>query len=275
MTDPRSATGYVLGHSEQELLRLSAQAQMLAPITRRFFNEAGIESGIRVLDVGSGAGDVAFLVGELVGESGEVVGVDRSPSAVATATTRAHDRSLHHVTFREGDPSEMSFERPFDAIVGRYVLEFQRDPAAMLRRLASQVRPGGVIAFHELDFSAERSYPPAPIHDRCAEWWSRLLPMTGADPRIGIKLHAVFLAAGLPPPSMRLEAIIGGGETCAEYVRGIAELIGSVVGDLERHGIATAAEVGYETLAARMIEEVSSIGSVIVGRSEIGAWTRK
>jgi SAM-dependent methyltransferase len=248
---------------------------MLAPITRRFFLEAGIESGMRVLDVGSGAGDVAFLAVELVGESGEVVGVDRSATALTTASNRARSRELPHVSFRVGDPSQMTFERPFDAAVGRYVLEFQPDPAAILRGLAAHVRDGGVIVFHELDFATEASYPPAPTHDQCVDWWTRLLPKTGADPRIGIKLHSICVAAGLPAPSMKLEAIIGGGESCSEYLRSMADLIGTVVDDLERHGIAKASEIGSETLAIRMIDEVKASGSVVVGRSEIGAWTRK
>src|SRR4051812_48499231 len=78
-------SGYALGHSDQELDRLSAQARLVDPITRQFFREAGIANGMRVLDVGTGAGDVAFLLAELVGDSGEVVGVDRAPDALAVA----------------------------------------------------------------------------------------------------------------------------------------------------------------------------------------------
>jgi len=248
---------------------------MLAPITRRILMEAGIGSGMRVLDIGSGAGDVSFLVSELVGPTGEVVGIDRSEAALAAASDRARTRSLPNVSFHEGDAAEMTFERPFDAVVGRYVLEFQPEPAPLVRRLATHVRPGGVIVFHELDFATESSYPPAPLHDQCVDWWTRLLPKTGADPRIGIKLHSVFVAAGLPPPTMKLEAIVGGGEASAEYLRSMADLIGSVVDDLEGHGIANATEIGLETLAQRMIDEVKANGSVIVGRAEIGAWSRK
>jgi hypothetical protein len=50
-----------------ELERLSIQARLIAPITRGFLLDGGIAPGMRVLDVGSGAGDVAFLVAELVG----------------------------------------------------------------------------------------------------------------------------------------------------------------------------------------------------------------
>jgi ubiquinone/menaquinone biosynthesis C-methylase UbiE len=65
---------YLLGHSAEESLRFAVQARLLAPITKRFFLEAGIAPGMRVLDVGSGMGDVAFLVSDLVGPGGEVIG---------------------------------------------------------------------------------------------------------------------------------------------------------------------------------------------------------
>jgi SAM-dependent methyltransferase len=138
MTDssdgPTPRLAYALGHSDRELDRLRAQARLIDPITRRFFHGAGIIPGMLVLDVGCGAGDVAFLVADLVGDSGEVVGVDRAPNALAAAQARADGQSRRNVSFREGDPAQMAFERPFDAVVGRYVLQFQPDPVAMLRR---------------------------------------------------------------------------------------------------------------------------------------------
>src|SRR5258706_12141755 len=126
---------YVLGHSERELARLRAQARLIDPITRRFLLEAGIDSGMRVLDVGSGAGDVAFVAAELVGETGEVVGVDRSSAALTVARDRASERGLANVSFLQGDPASMAFGRPFDAAIGRYVLQFQSDPVGMLRKI--------------------------------------------------------------------------------------------------------------------------------------------
>jgi 2-polyprenyl-3-methyl-5-hydroxy-6-metoxy-1,4-benzoquinol methylase len=83
--DTDAKSGYILGHSEREIARLKAQAAELDPITRRFLLEAGIVPGMRVLDVGSGAGDVAFLAAELVGATGEVVGVDLAPAAIEVA----------------------------------------------------------------------------------------------------------------------------------------------------------------------------------------------
>jgi ubiquinone/menaquinone biosynthesis C-methylase UbiE len=100
--------------TEQELERLRTQARLINPITRQFFAEAGIAPGMRVLDVGSGPGEVAFVSAELVGTSGQIVGVDRSATLLAMARARASERSLGNVTFHEGDPAEMTFEDPFD-----------------------------------------------------------------------------------------------------------------------------------------------------------------
>jgi len=272
--DPGLASEYLLGHSERELDRLQAQARLIDPVTRRFFHDAGVGPGIRVLDVGSGAGDVAFLVADLVGDSGEVVGADRVAAALETARTRAAARSLRNVSFRVGDPAEMTFERPFDAVVGRYVLQFQQNPAAMLRKLAAQVRPGGVVVFHELDWGGVASFPPAPTFDRCCRWGRETLRLHGTETRMGIKLYSTFVAAGLPPPRMRLEALVGGGANGLDLLRLAANLVATLLPEMERLGVATAADVGLDTLLARMRDEAIALSSVIVGTYQIGAWSR-
>jgi len=264
---------YVLGHSDRELDRLAVQARLIDPITRRFFLDAGIVPGMRVLDVGSGVGDVAFLAAELVGARGEVVGTDRALTALAVARDRADARSLHNVSFCQGDPAEMTFEQPFDAVVGRYVLMFQPNPTAILRKLAAHVRPGGVVVFHEPDRDGIRSFPPVPNYDRGCQMVDETFRLSGVDPRMGIKLHAAFVAAGLPAPTMRMEAVIGGGENSSDQVHFEMDVAWTLVPEMERLGVATADEVDIETLAERVLAEVIANSSVIVGRSEIGAWS--
>jgi SAM-dependent methyltransferase len=269
------ALAYVLGHTPGELERLGRQARLVGPLTRRYFVEAGITEGMRVLDVGSGAGDVAFLLADLVGPRGEVVGVDRSAAALATARARAAERGATNVTFHEGDPAEIAFDRPFDAVAGRYVLMFQHDPVPMLRALATCLRPGGVLVFHEPDWHAMHSNPPSPTYDRCRDWIVGLLLASGTETRMGVKLHAAYVAAGLPAPTMRLEAGIGGAQTGIEWIRLLTELVETVVPELERHGLATAAEVDASTLADRIVHELTASGGAVVGRGEVGAWTRR
>jgi amino acid transporter/SAM-dependent methyltransferase len=267
---PRPA--YYLGDSDRELDRLKTQARVVDPITRRFFRDAGIVPGMRVLDVGSGAGDVTFLVADLVGDSGEVVGVDRAPNALAKAQARAEAQSRRNVFFREGDPAQMSFDRPFDAVVGRYVLQFQPDPTAMLRKLSLQVKRGGLIVFHEVDWEGVRSFPPSPTYEQCCRWILETLRLMNVETRMGIKLHTMFLAAGLRAPTMRLEAVVGGPSSVSDRLYMLANQVETMAPEMERLGVVTAATIALETLAKRMNDEIHAESSVIVGRSEIGAW---
>ena len=277
MTDsdlkPGQKRTYVLGHSDRELDRLSAQARLLNPITTRFLREGGIAGGMRVLDVGTGAGDVAFVAADLVGVEGEVVGLEREPAALVVAKSRANAAALRNVSFREGDPSDMVFEQPFDAIIGRYVLLFQEDPARMLRKLVPHVKPGGVIVFHEPVLDA-RSFPASSMWDRCCRWVVETLRQNGAETQMGIKLYSTFLAAGLPAPVMRVEAILRGGADSYDLANWLAGLVATLLPLMERFGIASAADLGLQTLAERMTDEIVANASVVMRHLEVGAWCR-
>src|SRR5262245_3530967 len=215
-------SAYVLGHSQFELERLARQERLIGKMTREYFKNAGIGPGMRVLDVGSGTGAVAFHAAELVGRSGEVIGTDLAPEAVAAANKNAAASDLPYVTFRQGNPAEMNFDRPFDAIVGRYVLLFQADQTDMLRRLAKLLKPGGIIVFHEPDWSFVRSDPVAPVYDRCCAWIIDTFERVGTSTNMSAKLHRAFLGAGLSPPAMQMQAVIGDAVSAAEWLRAIA-----------------------------------------------------
>ena len=270
MHDPSPT--YVLGHSDQELARLTRQARLIDPTTQQFFREAGIASGMRVLDVGSGAGHTAFLAAHLVGGTGEVIGTDRALDAIKTAQRLAEAQALHNVSFRHGDPTEMAFERPFDAVVGRYVLIFNRDAASMLRRLAKQLKPAGLIVFHEPGMGIAQSNPRAELYDLCCHWAIEGFRLGGTQIDTAYKMHSIFVAADLPAPTMRMQVSIGGAPGIFEWLHGLVEIIRTLLPAIERYGIATAAEVDIDTLADRLCREIASNGSTVLGRADIAAW---
>ena len=78
---------YPLGRSDAETRRLMLQHQVYSPITRQFLMTAGITRGMKVLDLGSGAGDVAMLCADLVGPQGAVVGIDANASILDSRDT--------------------------------------------------------------------------------------------------------------------------------------------------------------------------------------------
>lgn len=265
---------YELGHSDRELKRLVTQARLVDPMTRRYFLDAGLAPGMRVLDIGSGGGDVAILAAAIVGSSGEVTGTDRSPVAVAAASARVRQLGLSNVSFREGDPTMLAFERPFDAVVGRYVLMFSPDATAMLKGLVRHVKPGGIVVFHEVDWTGAKSFPPAPTYDRCHGWIVETFKKVGTNPIMGLNLHAAFMEAGLPAPTLGLSALAGGGENDLSGIDLIGDLAITMAPVMEQSGVVTVKALDPETLVERMRREVIAMKGVVVGRYEIGAWCR-
>jgi len=144
-----SPTSYVLGYTNSEHERLIRQAARIAPVTERLFREAGIGPGQRVLDLGSGVGDVAMLAARIVGPSGEVVGIERDGSSLARAKARVAEAGFLNVSFTQTDVNEIVSEKPFDAAVGRFILMFLPDPVSVLGSVVRLVHPGGVVAFQE------------------------------------------------------------------------------------------------------------------------------
>jgi 2-polyprenyl-3-methyl-5-hydroxy-6-metoxy-1,4-benzoquinol methylase len=118
------APDYLFGQSDEEAERLRLQARMFAPYTARFLEDAGISPGMKVLDVGTGAGDVALLAAGLVGQQGTVVGIDFNAELIETARARAAAAGCEHVSFVVRDAASVELDRGFDAVVGRCVLFF-------------------------------------------------------------------------------------------------------------------------------------------------------
>jgi SAM-dependent methyltransferase len=265
---------YALGHSSRELDRLSFQGAVCAPFTRQLFTQAGIEPGMRVLDVGSGSGDVSFLAAELVGESGHVLGVERSAAAVERARARAIRRNHPNVAFAVGDPAAMQFDQPFDAIVGRFVLMYQDDPVESLTKMTQHLRAGGLVAFQELDSSACRSCPAVSAFDEAARWLQEALRGSGARPELGLEMHSLFLDSGLPAPLMRFDAVVSGEAESPVYEL-LAEGVRSLMPTLLKLNIASPAHVQIDSLADRIRKEVVARRAVVVSYGLVGAWARK
>lgn len=268
------APKYGVGHSPEELERLKAQGALLADLNRFYFAEAGIKPGMRVLDVGSGAGDVAMLVAQMVGPTGSVIGTDREDPALNTARARVKDAGLKNVEFLKGDPSEMTFDQPFDAVVGRLVLMYYPNATETIQKLTAHLKPGGIIGFLEPDYSNCRTFPELPLFMRCAQLIEQALRTLGADPFIGLKLPKVFLDAGLKRPKVRCMSF-NGTYVDAGPIFVFAQTLKTVMPVLEKIGAITAAEMQLDTLAQRMIDEAAATHGVVVGPALTFTWALK
>ena len=265
--------GYILGHDRDELDRLIEQARFLGDLTDEVLRRAGVGPGMRVLDVGCGTGDVSFLAARLVGPTGAVLGVDRSAEAVAEAERRARGAGLGNVSFAVQDLAELTLPAPVDALVGRLVLMYLQDPAAVLRRLLDHVEPGGVVAFQEMDMGAVTWTPHCPqlaaASDRIVQTFTR----AGIDHRTGLKLARIYRDAGLPAPRTLQGARVESGPDSPVYAY-VAQVTRTLLPLMERTGVASAAEVQLDTLADRLRDEVVAADATVVPPPLVGAWAR-
>ena len=270
MGDSDSGYQFGSGIGEDEAGRLEIQGRALARATRMILAEAGIRPGMRVLDLGCGAGDVAFVAAGLVGPDGSVVGVDRSPDALARARLRAGQRGLAQVQFVEGDVNDPAPGGPFDAIVERLVLWTVPDPAALLRRQATVLRPGGLVVPIEVDLSTIRSLPETAFGTQGKSWVVEAFAKAGMS-MLGPRLWAIAQEAGLRPLGMiGVQPHFGPGDEVGiaflvETMRVAAPLI---VGT----GVATAEEIGMETLEQRLRDDGQRSQAVRATPMLLSAW---
>ena len=266
---------YAMGRTHAETRRLVLQHQVYGPLTRRLFQAAGIGPGMKVLDVGSGAGDVALLAADLVGPSGLVLGLDMNPVILETARERVSLAGWTNVGFQAGDLKDFKTNVVFDAVVGRFVLMYLEDPTAVVKRLASFLRPGGIVAFHELDFT----YPPTvmPLTDLSRQVHKWLVPPNappGAEMMMGSKLLKIYEDAGLPTPQFVVEAAAGGGVDWPGYEL-LIQTFRSLLPVLEKYAGLNPKDVQIDTLEERLRQDVVSRQAIQMMPLMFGAWSRK
>lgn len=266
---------YALGRSRAEHERLQRQAAWFRPLTERVFRQAGIGPGQRVLDLGCGVGDVAFLASDIVGPGGAVVGVDLDAVAIATARDRAALLGLTNVRFEAGDVRTLAAGPPFDAVTGRFVLMYMAHPAEGLSAALRHVRPDGVAVFQELDMDpsvVSRTHPPSPdaLWNQAGRAIVETFVRAGVHVRMGVEILRTFQAAGLPAPQMLVDTPMGGGPEFPGYpwaagtLRSIAPLAAKV-------GVA---HPPVDGLDMRLRDEAVAQQMVVWTPSIVGAWAR-
>jgi len=273
MTVDTDRNEYHLGSTDAEHERLIRQAVRLAPVTERFFREAGLGSGQRILDIGSGVGDVAMLVAKLVGSSGEVMAIERDERTMDRARLRVEAAGLTNIKFVQCDIAEFSADGSFDGAVGRYILQFLPDPLAALRSVATKVRPGGIIAFQE------QSWAPFVLLSAHLPLWSAAVSLlheagtrSGVHMEMGPALHKVFQEAGLPAPRMRLEMELGHDPG---FTRWVSDALRSVFPQIEKLHLSYSALGDLDTLQERLQAEVAQSNTIVPWLGLVAAWCRK
>lgn len=162
---------------------------------------------------------------------------------------------------------------PFDLVFGRYVLMHQDEPAGMLRQASRLLRPGGVLAFHEVVvLDGFLTSPDMPTWERMNDYLVGSANTGLQCPDVAHGLVAYFSSAGLGVPRLFAESLVGEAATSA-ITTWFAETIRTVLPKILARGV-DQAEISIDTLADRLRAEARAVDGQVLSPRQVGAWLR-
>jgi ubiquinone/menaquinone biosynthesis C-methylase UbiE len=200
MAKAQGNSHYLHGTAPDEQDRLSRLNDLL---NERSLREMALRPGEKVLDVGSGLGQLTRGMARQVGAA-HVVGVERSEVQLAEARRLASQAGEDDaVEFRQGEATRLPLRDDewgtFDVAHARFVLEHVPDPATVVRELVRAVRPGGRVVLEDDSHEIFRLWPEPPGFARLWRCYLRTYDRVGNDPLVGHRLVWLLYQAGAAP----------------------------------------------------------------------------
>ncbi len=158
---------YLLGDSDEELIRLGIQHRVWAEPTYGGWRRAGFGVGDTLLDLGCGPGFTALELAEWVGPTGRIIAADQSERFLSILRQRAVGKGLRIDTLA-GNAEELAIEsNSLDGAYARWLFCFLANPGEVIYRLSTALKPGAT--FVSLDYFNYRAFTLAPRSDAMDE----------------------------------------------------------------------------------------------------------
>jgi len=194
-------TNYLHGSSSEEQARLTKLNEILNEASLR---ELHLRGGERIIDFGSGLGQLTRAMARAAGPGSRAVGIERSPRQLDEARQQAREAGEEDlVDLRQGDATAPPLlEREwgsFDLAHARFLLEHVGDPLAVVRAMVRAVRPGGRVVLSDDDHEHMRFWPEP---EGAMELWNayvRAFERNGNDPYVGRRLVSLLHEGGAAP----------------------------------------------------------------------------
>lgn len=202
MADQTTGGEYVHGTHQSEQARLALMNDIM---NARTMAEIPVRAGDRILDMGSGLGQMSIAMAKAAGADARVLGIERSLDQIAQAEASRSESafSADQVEFRQGDVLNPPFREgergTFDLAFTRFLLEHVPDPLQVVKQMVQAVRPGGRVVLADDDHDVLRLHPePAGLRNVWHAYMS-LYERVGNDPHVGRKLVQLLHASGAKP----------------------------------------------------------------------------
>jgi len=191
-----------MGRTSEEYERLRRQSDLLEPITKSVLDRVGLSPGMSCLDLGCGSGEVMRLMAERVGQTGRVVGIDVDAKLGAGMLSVLKSKGYRQCSFIEGNVASLEKIETgnFDLVFARLLLLHLDDPVLALRKMYELVRPGGRIVLQDYYFPTVDSYPVLEALLEFKTVFFGVYEKEGRETRMGLKLPAFFIEAGIGSP---------------------------------------------------------------------------
>lgn len=242
-------------------------------ITYNLLVDAGIKKGMHILDIGCGPGDVSFLLADMVGTEGSVLGLDSDENALEVASKRANESKLKNVDFIKSDLNNLSIDNDeFDAIVGRRVLMYLPDPMTVISKLSTLLKVGGLMIFQESDSTlSSKSIVKMPLHEQVDKWIWDTVVHEGGNIHIGFDLWSLFSQKGLSVENLRAEAIVQTPDKPLPRALIVKLMLPRII----EAGVATEDEININTLEDRLTKERRNTNATYISEIVFHGWARK
>ena len=194
---------YLMEHP-QEFVRLEQKTRQEQVLRQARW--AGIQPGMKVLDAGCGSGTTTAILKQVVGDSGQVTGIDASAARVQKATETYGAQGANYVEHNLLNP--YAAPEQFDAVWIRFLLEYFRDdPLTIVRNAVHSLKPGGILVLADLDNNSLGHHGiPERLEKSIQGILQQLQDKHNFDPYAGRKLYAHMTALGFTDIDITVEA---------------------------------------------------------------------
>ena len=264
-------SGYVLATGDEAAYRLRVVNEVHGADTEAFLRRAGIRPGMRIADIGCGVGFVSAWIAEQVGPDGELTGIDISDAQVEQVRKLAAERGIRHAQFHSASADSTGLPSDhFDLVFCRFVLMHMERPEDGIREMRRILKPSGILAVEDGDFTSPWCYPPLPAFDRAFELYRALGETRGQRFLLGRELYRLVLEAGFRDSQVSLAQPV--------FVRGDAKrlpewTLSECKPAMLHSSLATEEEI--DRLAAELRDYAADESTLIAMARMTQVWARK